>query len=141
ALTGISGLGLLESLLYANVSLALFNLLPAFPMDGGRALRAFLAMRMGSRRATSIAVQLGRGVAVLMAIAGVVFSPLLLVIGLFVWFAGSAEAKAARAGAYDDRRSVRVPARAAWSAWDPWAHGYRGWTSAPRVIVVRRGVW
>ena len=94
--TGWSGFGLLQPLLFANVSLALFNLLPAFPMDGGRALRADLAMGIGSRRATAVAVGLGKVVAVLMAIAGLVYNPMLLVIAVFVWFAGAAEARALR---------------------------------------------
>ena len=87
---------MLQPLLFANVSLALFNLIPAFPMDGGRALRAYLSMGLGSRRATNIAVGLGKVVAVLMAIAGIVFNPMLLVIAVFVWFAGAAEANALR---------------------------------------------
>jgi Zn-dependent protease len=145
--TGWNAFGLLLPLLYANVSLALFNLIPAFPMDGGRALRAYLSMGLGSRRATAIAVGLGKVVAVLMAIAGFVFSPMLLVIAVFVWFAGAAESKAMRQEILDDEDAAR------WRAGDtfdpPWWRypaqvvepAYRrAWDSRPRIIVVRRGL-
>ena len=81
-----------QNLLIANVVLVLFNMLPAFPMDGGRVLRSLLAMRQGNLRATENAAQVGRWMAVLFAIAAVAFweLPLLLVAG-FVYVAGSAE--------------------------------------------------
>lgn len=77
-----------------NTALAVFNLLPAFPMDGGRVLRSFLALRMDKIRATGYAVKVGRVMAVLFAIIGLKIShPVLLMIAVFVWFAGSAELK------------------------------------------------
>jgi Zn-dependent protease/CBS domain-containing protein len=83
----------LTKLLWVNVSLALFNLLPAFPMDGGRALRALLAMRLDHVRATRIASTLGRGVALLIALTGFsIASPILVLIALFIWIAAGAEA-------------------------------------------------
>ncbi len=81
-----------QNLLIANIVLVLFNMLPAFPMDGGRVLRSLLAMRQGNLRATEIAARVGRWMAVAFAIAAIAFweLPLLLVAG-FVYVAGSAE--------------------------------------------------
>ena len=78
-------------LVAANVVLMLFNLVPAFPMDGGRILRAFLAKRMSLLRATEKAVEVGTWAAVLMAIVGIFVNPMLVFIAIFVYFAGRAE--------------------------------------------------
>jgi stage IV sporulation protein FB len=80
-----------DELIYINVGLALFNLLPAFPMDGGRALRALLAMSMPAERATDIAASLGRALAVLLAVIGLFYNPMLVLIGVVVWFGASQE--------------------------------------------------
>jgi len=81
-----------ENLLIANVVLVLFNMLPAFPMDGGRVLRSLLAMRQGQLRATETAARVGRWMALLFAVAAIFMGEfsLFLVAG-FVYFAGSAE--------------------------------------------------
>ncbi|HTR50008.1 MAG TPA: site-2 protease family protein [Kofleriaceae bacterium] len=83
-------------LMWINISLGAFNLLPAFPMDGGRILRAILGFRMDHARATAAAARIGRGLAVVMGIAGLAWSPLLVVIAIFVWMAAGQEARAER---------------------------------------------
>lgn len=82
---------ILTQLVYINVALALFNLIPAFPMDGGRALRALLAMRMDPDRATDIAARLGKVFAIAIGIFGLFTNPLLLVIAFVVWYGASQE--------------------------------------------------
>jgi Zn-dependent protease/CBS domain-containing protein len=82
---------LATQLLWINVVLAIFNLIPAFPMDGGRALRALLAIWLGREKATDIAAGLGKVCAVVMGIAGVFFNPFLILIAAVVWFGASQE--------------------------------------------------
>lgn len=91
---GIAEGNLLERILVANVFLVLFNMLPAFPMDGGRVVRALLAMRLEYSHATRIAANLGKGMAVLFALFGLVGNPMLLLIALFIWVGASQEAAA-----------------------------------------------
>jgi len=91
--------GLFHWLMWINVGLLLFNLLPFFPMDGGRMLRALLATRLGLERATRIAAQVGRGGALLLGAWGLGlfarwgFGPnlVLVLIAVFVYFAAGAE--------------------------------------------------
>jgi Zn-dependent protease/CBS domain-containing protein len=82
----------LERLMVVNISLVLFNLIPAFPMDGGRVLRALLAMRMDYVRATQVAASIGQGLAFLFGLAGLFGNPFLLFIAFFVWIGASQEA-------------------------------------------------
>ncbi|MHB9008861.1 MAG: site-2 protease family protein [Limisphaerales bacterium] len=81
-------------LLFVNVFLVLFNLIPAFPMDGGRVLRSLLAMKLGLPRATAIAATLGQGIAFLFGFLGLFWNPMLIVIAFFVWIGASQEAGA-----------------------------------------------
>ncbi len=80
-------------LMFANIILVLFNMLPAFPMDGGRALRALLAMNMPRSKATQIAVVVGRFMAVLFAVFALMTGQIfLLLIAMLVWFTAGQEA-------------------------------------------------
>src|SRR6266498_1980119 len=82
----------LARLMTVNISLVLFNLIPAFPMDGGRVLRALLAMRMEYVRATQVAANIGQGLAFVFGFIGLFSNPFLLFIALFVWIGASQEA-------------------------------------------------
>ncbi|HVT13776.1 MAG TPA: site-2 protease family protein [Fimbriimonadaceae bacterium] len=89
-------------LLWVNIFLAFFNLLPAFPMDGGRALRALLAMKVSRERATEIAVSIGHVMALLFGAVGllVINNPFLIFIAFFVWIGADAELQQVRAHAF-----------------------------------------
>lgn len=93
--TGVATATLAHTLLFVNVSLVLFNLLPAFPMDGGRVLRALLAMKLEPVRATQLAARVGRVMAVVFGIVALTSQQwVLLLIAVFVWIGAGNEAQA-----------------------------------------------
>lgn len=127
---GLSGLGqlwydavlsghFLQNLMWANIALVIFNLIPAFPMDGGRMFRAFLALFLDHPTATRIAAGVGQLMAVLFAVAGLFGNPMLLFIALFIYLGAAGEAQIA-----EIRTLLRgIPVRAAMMT--------RFWTLSP----------
>jgi len=92
----VEGGGLVAQLLTINILLVLFNLLPAFPMDGGRVLRALLATRLSYARATQVAASIGQGFAFVFGFIGLIWNPFLIFIALFVYIGASQEAALAQ---------------------------------------------
>ena len=83
-------------LFIANVMLVVFNLIPAFPMDGGRVLRALLSFKLGRISATNIAASIGQGLAFIFFVLGLFFNPFLILIALFIFL-----------GAYGENQMVK----------------------------------
>ena len=99
--------GLAERLLMVNVGLVIFNMLPAFPMDGGRVLRAWLAMNLDYTRATRIAATVGKCMAFVFGVIGLFGNPMLLIIAFFVWMGATQETGAAEVKSSFDGLTVR----------------------------------
>jgi Zn-dependent protease/CBS domain-containing protein len=85
-------IAMVDRLASVNLFLALFNLIPAFPMDGGRVLRAALASKFGYVRATELAASIGQVVAFGLGFIGLLYNPILIFIAIFVYLAASSEA-------------------------------------------------
>lgn len=94
--TQIDGTNFLTSVVSVNIWLVLFNMIPAFPMDGGRVFRALLALKLERVKATRIAAGLGQILAIGFMLFGLYSNPFLFIIGLFIYFSAQAEAKHAQ---------------------------------------------
>ena len=94
---GISGSNFWIQLYNVNLLLAIFNLIPAFPMDGGRVFRALLSFKLSRIKATRIASYTGQLIAILFVFFGFTFSPMLIFIGFFIFLGAQAELNAAEA--------------------------------------------
>jgi len=132
--------GLLTTLLYANVLIIVFNLLPAFPMDGGRIFRAALSTVLGRDVATRIAVLVGEAFALVLLVFSliVVQSVILALLALFIMVVAYAEDRAVRVESA--MRRLRVGPFALWdmggiSPDQPLANALRG---GPRDIAVTK---
>ena len=91
------GMGFFMGLFVVNLIMGMFNLLPAFPLDGGRILRALLAMRGDYVWATSVAAKVGQIMAIAMAAVGFAMNKWLVLLAVFVFFAGAQEERMVRA--------------------------------------------
>ena len=90
----LTGGPFLYRLMVVNLMIGIFNLLPAFPMDGGRVLRAVLALQMDHNRATQKAASIGQFLAVGLGLLGILYNPFLVFIALFIWFGATMESSA-----------------------------------------------
>jgi Zn-dependent protease/CBS domain-containing protein len=88
-----TSVSMIDRLAEVNLFLAIFNMIPAFPMDGGRVLRALLATRLGHVRATEIAAGIGQWTAFALGFFGLFYNPLLIFIAIFVYLAAASEAQ------------------------------------------------
>lgn len=86
-------------LFIANLMLVVFNMIPAFPMDGGRVFRALLSFQLGRVKATEIAAGLGQILAVLFFVLGLMLNPFLILIALFIFFGAYGENQMVKQGA------------------------------------------
>jgi Zn-dependent protease/CBS domain-containing protein len=89
--SGINAHNFFLNFYIVNLTLGVFNLIPAFPMDGGRVLRALLAFRMDRTTATQIAARIGQFIALCFILIGIISNPILILIGLFVIFSAQVE--------------------------------------------------
>jgi Zn-dependent protease len=125
---------LLYNLLWINVGLFVFNMLPVFPMDGGRVLRALLSTWLGRYRATEIAAELGRGIAI---VAGIWFllngMTLQILLAAFIFMAASAELRAVRSEEARRHQESNWPEPPAGYRWVDRGDGV--WRAAPITVT------
>jgi Zn-dependent protease len=136
----VSALGLfLNTLLEINLVLGLFNLIPAFPMDGGRVLRALLSSWLGRARATTVASRLGRSLAVFFGALALFWThnPIHVALAAFIYFAARSEEahvlfeERARGSRVDDGQGIwTAPPGYRWVS-----RGNGSWQLAPTVTV------
>jgi len=132
--------GFVAELMWVNVVLAAFNMLPAFPMDGGRVLRALLSGSFGRLRATEIAVGVGRALAVVLGLACLMLGLWMqAMLAAFIFFAAGAELnsvalderrRAAQNGARDDEVIRTAPPGYRWVS-----RGRGAWQLVPIVVT------
>jgi len=127
-------------LFLANLILGAFNLLPAFPMDGGRILRALLASGGDRVGATDTAATIGKVMAVLMGMVGLFVSPMLVIVSIFVFLAGEFERRGVRREWEMARMPIGDPAEPAWGRFEPLSvrtvAGGQGGPRPGRTVIV-----
>ena len=115
------GVALLTKLASVNIGLVLFNLIPAFPMDGGRVLRALLALVLPYSRATQIAARVGQALAFGFGFVGLFTNPMLIFIAFFIFLAAQQEAALAQMKDFSLGAPVSKPMRTHWVRLPPHA--------------------
>ena len=129
-----SGWAFFELFALVNLVIAVFNLIPALPMDGGRILRASLASRLGHQRATVLAVRISRFVSIAFAVIGLAYMHIqLLLLAGVLWAMASAELRFAR-GSVSQNRTMGGDDSFGPPHFGPPAPP----VSVPRVVIVRR---
>lgn len=137
----LSLITMVSALAVLNLAMMIFNLLPAFPLDGGRVLRAFLWTKMSRRQATTMASRLGIGIAIVLIVIGIIDrDPLWPLLGIFILWAGFHESRVVRIE--DHMQTLQVGSYALWddggiSPEVPLSYALRG---HPRdMVVTQRG--
>jgi Zn-dependent protease len=136
---GLLGSSMLAMIIRINLVMGIFNLLPALPMDGGRVLKALLALRMSNLRATKIASGVAKTLAIAMGVFGLAQGQTILaLIATFVWLAASAEQRDAEHRAMLESAISWGPAEAGEDEWIAGTPSGAQWTPGRRVRVIMR---